>query len=236
MTTHDTPIDLDELAVHLRRTQGLARRLIAIAGAPGAGKSTVADRLCADLNRHDAAIARVLAMDGFHFDDRVLEPRGQRTRKGAPHTFDVDGLAVMLDRLRADDDRDIAAPVFDRSIEIARAGAAIIPAATRIVIVEGNYLLLDDPAHPAWAALALRFDITVMLDVPHAQLVERLTARWHGYGLTPAEVAAKLQGNDLVNADLVMTRSRPADFRLRNAAAATGQGNPDRPSGDAAKL
>jgi pantothenate kinase len=73
-----------------------------------------------------------------------------------------------------------------------------------------------------------------MLDVPHAQLVERLTARWHGYGLTPAEVAAKLQGNDLVNADLVMTRSRPADFRLRNAAA--GLRNPDRPSGDAAKL
>jgi pantothenate kinase len=105
-------------------------------------------------------------------------------------------------------------PVFDRTIEIARAGAAIIPAATRIVIVEGNYLLLDDPGFPAWAGLASRFELTVMLEVPRARLVERLAARWRGFGLEPAAVAAKLEGNDLVNADLVTARSRPADFRL----------------------
>ena len=213
--SNDTPIDLAALAEHLRRTQGAARRLIAIAGPPGSGKSTIAERLCRNLNQHAPSFACLLAMDGFHFDDRLLEARGMRARKGAPDTFDVGGLVAMLDRLRADDGSEIVVPVFDRSLEIARAGAEIIPAATRIVIVEGNYLLLDDPAYPAWACLASRFDVTVMLDVPRPRLVERLTARWRGFGLDPAAVIAKVEGNDLVNADLVATRSRAADFRLQ---------------------
>lgn len=211
---NESLIDLAGLSEHLRRTQGPARRLVAIAGAPGSGKSTIADRLRGKLNQQMPALAGILAMDGFHFDDRLLEARGQRARKGAPDTFDVGGLIAMLDRLRADDGSDIAVPVFDRTIEIARAGAAIIPAATRIVIVEGNYLLLDDPGFPDWAGLASRFELTVMLEVPRARLVERLAARWRGFGLEPAVVTAKLEGNDLVNADLVTARSRPADFRL----------------------
>jgi pantothenate kinase len=206
-------IDLAGLVAHLRGTQGPARRLVAMAGPPGAGKSTVAETLCAQLNQHGSVLARILAMDGFHFDDRVLEARGLRARKGAPETFDVDGVAAMLDRLRADDGRDIAVPVFDRALEIARAGAEIIPAATRIVIVEGNYLLLDDPG---WASLAPRFDVTVMLEVSRGRLAERLAARWRGFGLDDAMVRTKVEGNDLVNADLVIARSRAADVRLRN--------------------
>lgn len=213
-----TLIDLAGLSEHLRRTQGAARRLIALAGAPGAGKSTIAERLCASLNQHAASFARILAMDGFHLDDRVLEARGLRARKGAPDTFDVDGLNAMLDRLRADDGREIAVPVFDRSLEIARAGADIIPAATRAVIVEGNYLLLDHPDHLAWAGLIPRFDVTVMLEVPRDCLAERLAARWRGFGLDAATVKAKVEANDLLNADLVMTHSRQADFQVRGDA------------------
>jgi pantothenate kinase len=222
MTTtpqHDRLIDLAGLAEHLRRSQGAGRRLVALAGPPGAGKSTVAEALCAEINQQTPSLARILAMDGFHFDDRVLEARGQRARKGAPDTFDTGGLVAMLDRLRADDGREIAVPVFDRALEIARAAAAIIPAATRIVIVEGNYLLLDDSRYPDWAHLSSRFDVTVMLEVPRARLAERLAARWRGFGLEAAAVTAKLEGNDLVNADLVTAGSRPADFRLRNDAA-----------------
>ena len=208
-------IYLTGLAEHLTRTQGAARRLVAVAGPPGSGKSTLAGQLCASLNRQAPAFARVLAMDGFHFDDRVLDMRGQRARKGAPDTFDTGGLVAMLDRLRADDGQDIAVPVFDRTLEIARAGAEIIPAATRIVIVEGNYLLLDDTLYPAWACLAQRFDVTIMLEVPRSRLAERLALRWQALGLNPTAVSTKVEGNDLVNVDLVTVRSRPADFRLR---------------------
>lgn len=209
------PIDLASLAEYLRRMPGDARRLIAIAGAPGSGKSTFVQSLCERLDRERSGFARILAMDGYHFDDRVLEARGQRARKGAPHTFDVDGLAVMLARLKADDGKDIAVPVFDRSLEIARAGAEIIPASARLILVEGNYLLLDDPA---WTPLRSLFDLTVMLDVPRDVLSDRLRARWSGYGMDEATVRAKLDGNDLVNADLVLNHSVAAQFLIANVA------------------
>ncbi|WDD91596.1 nucleoside/nucleotide kinase family protein [Burkholderia sp. FERM BP-3421] len=157
-------------------------------------------------------------MDGFHFDDRVLNARGQRARKGAPFTFDVDGLAALLARLRADDGKAIAVPVFDRTLEIARAGAEIVPASARLVFVEGNYLLLDDPD---WAVLRPLFDATVMLAVPRPVLVERLAARWRGYGMDDAAIRAKLDDNDLPNVDLVQAHSVAADFVVENGAAQT---------------
>lgn len=204
-------IDLAGLASALAGEQGSARRLVAVAGPPGSGKSTFAERLHAALA--DRIAAEVLPMDGYHYDDVVLNARGHRPRKGAPHTFDVDGLAAMLARLRADDGRDVAVPVFDRSIEIARAGARIIPAATRLIIVEGNYLLLDDPA---WARLRGSFDRTVFLRVPEEELTRRLEARWQGYGLDAAQIREKLEENDLPNGRLVNGKSVPADYEVAN--------------------
>lgn len=206
-------LDIAQLADHLRRSQHEARRLVAIAGAPGSGKSTFVESLRERLNDGRPGFACVLAMDGYHFDDRVLETRGHRPRKGAPFTFDVGGLAAMLERLRADDGSDIAVPIFDRSLEIARAGAAIIPASARLILVEGNYLLLDDPA---WTPLRRYFDVTVKLDVPRDVLIERLIARWRGYGMNEAAIREKLDGNDLVNADLVLSRSAAAQFVVAN--------------------
>lgn len=197
-------VDCAELAAHLLRTQRAARRVVAIAGAPGAGKSTFVERLCARIDDDAPGLASIVAMDGFHYDDRVL---------GAPHTFDVDGLATLLARLRADDGRDIAVPVFDRSLEIARAGADVVPASARLILVEGNYLLLGDAP---WDVLHASFDVTVMLDVPRATLVERLTARWRGYGMDDTALRAKLDGNDLVNIDTVLSRSVRADFSVDN--------------------
>lgn len=206
-------VDFAALVAALADADPAARRIVAVAGPPGAGKSTFAGRLREALDAPAPGRAALLAMDGFHYDDRVLEARGDRPRKGAPHTFDIDGLGAMLARLKADDGREIAVPVFDRSIEIARAGAAIIPAGARIVVVEGNYLLLDDPA---WAPLRAFFDLTVMLQVPRAVLVERLSARWQGYGMSEAAIVEKLDGNDLPNVDRVLTGCVAADFRVEN--------------------
>lgn len=204
-------LDLAGLADRLVASQGPKRRIVAVAGAPGSGKSTFAERLRDRIA--ERLPVEVVPMDGFHYDDAVLEARGWRPRKGAPHTFDVDGFGATLDRLRVDDGRDVAIPVFDRSIEIARAGARIITPEARLLIAEGNYLLLDDPD---WAPLRDRFDATVFLDVPEDEIEARLLDRWQGYGLDEAAIAAKLQENDLPNALLVMLRSVPADFVVKN--------------------
>ena len=210
----NSPTDLVTLTEHLLRTQGTRRRLVAIAGAPGSGKSTFAQALARTLNAASPGMAAVLGMDGFHLDDGVLIARGHHARKGAPHTFDVAGLDALLGRLCADDGSDVAIPVFDRELEIARAGAAILESSVRLVVVEGNYLLLDAPD---WRALQRHFDLTIRLDVPHDVLVDRLTRRWQGYGLDPDEVRTKLEGNDLPNARLVGEHSVDCDVTVLNS-------------------
>ena len=207
-------IDIAGLAELLVRKAEAGGRVIAgIAGAPGSGKSTVADRLCDALNRQAAGMAAVLPMDGYHYDDLHLVPAGLRPRKGAPDTFDVGGLYHTLKRLRARDEDFVAVPVFDRDIEIARAGARMIAADVPVIIAEGNYLLLGQEP---WSRLRPLFDVAVLVDVPEPVLRERLTARWQHYNLTPDEIAWKLDGNDLPNGRVVMSASRDADFRFPN--------------------
>lgn len=194
-----------------------ARRIVAIAGAPGSGKSTITEDVKARIDAVRPGFADILMMDGYHFDDLVLDARGHRARKGAPHTFDIDGFRATVERLRLDDGRDVAVPVFDRSIEIARAGARILAGQTRVILAEGNYLLLDEPG---WRDLGPLFDLTVMIEASEQALVDRLRARWQGFGYDPAAIQAKLEDNDLPNVRLVLTNSRPADVIVRTDAAA----------------
>ena len=188
-----------------------ARRILAIAGAPGSGKSTLAEELIALLNGRAPMTAAILPMDGYHYDDEVLVPKGWRPRKGAPHTFDIGGFAAMLARLRTNAEPEIAVPRFDRDLEIARAGAVLVPHEVRLIVAEGNYLLLDEDP---WRGVAAQFDRTAFLDVPMPELERRLRARWDGYRLEGAELSEKLDGNDLPNVRLVVDSSQSADFTL----------------------
>ncbi len=201
---------IDALADILLARKGDARLIVALAGPPGAGKTTTAAALEERINALAPGMAAVLPMDGYHYDDRVLVPRGLRPRKGAPETFDVAGFAQMLRRIRADEEAEIAVPVFDRDLEIARAGARIIPQTARIILVEGNYLLLD---RAPWRSLP--FDVTVMISVDRSILRQRLCERWTHYGLTGEAFLAKVDGNDMPNVDLVLSQSRSPDYVLR---------------------
>lgn len=194
-------------AAIFRKAAKSKRIVVAIAGPPGAGKSTAAEQLCA-LFPQDSAI--VVPMDGFHYDDRVLAARGLAKRKGAPETFDVDGFEVLLRRIRAAE-ADIAIPIFDRSIELSRAAAAIVPADMRYVIVEGNYLLLDEAP---WTRLTPLFDFTVFLDVPRDELERRLLARWREHGRADDAARDWVASNDMPNVDRVLARRLKADLTL----------------------
>ncbi|AOG09453.1 nucleoside triphosphate hydrolase [Agrobacterium sp. RAC06] len=201
-----TPV-LDDLITEIeRRAQDGVRLLVGVAGPPGAGKSTLADRLHQTLTERGHRSA-VLPMDGFHLDNAILEERGDIARKGAPHTFDIRGLGDILRAVKAGGE--VFTPVFDRDRELAIAAARCIVAEDRIVIAEGNYLLLQQGR---WASLADLFDLTVMVAPPISELERRLVARWTHYGLTPAQIEAKVEGNDLPNGRLVIERSAAADF------------------------
>ncbi len=191
-----------------KRKQPHQRIIVAIAGAPGAGKSTLAEGLCRALNQNAVGAAEVLPMDGYHLDNDVLTARGLRTQKGAPETFDADGFASIVARM-AQADKEVLVPVFDRKTDVARAGGRAIQVATETIIVEGNYLLLD---RPEWAQSREYYDLTVFLDVPVPVLERRLIDRWIKHGLTADAAVARARGNDLVNADVVIRQSVPADI------------------------
>ncbi|SMO81443.1 nucleoside triphosphate hydrolase [Paracoccus laeviglucosivorans] len=200
-----------DLLPRLMTLAAKGRQLVALAGPPGSGKSTIAEALHRAINAHTPATSAILPMDGFHYDDAVLRERGALSRKGAPHTFDVGGFRALLARLRANAEAEIAVPVFDRRLEISRAGARIIPQTTPLIIVEGNYLLLDSPP---WTELAGQFDLTIALDVPMPVLRQRLIGRWLDHGMTLTEAEAKALGNDLPNAETVQAHGRAADITL----------------------
>jgi pantothenate kinase len=196
-----TPKALAEL-IRARAGSRPGRFLTALAGPPGAGKST----LSAALVRALGSGARVVPMDGFHYDDAVLEARGLRSRKGAPETFDVAGFVHLIGRLRQEDE--VAIPVFDRRMELSRAAADVVGPEDRFLIVEGNYLLLDDGP---WRALDGAFDLTVWIDVPLPELDRRLMDRWAHYGKSPEAARAWIEGNDMPNIRRAIEGSRQAD-------------------------
>lgn len=190
---------------------GTERVLVAVAGPPGAGKSTLAADLVLALRAQTGENnAALVPMDGFHLDNEELRLRGLLARKGAPETFDTSAFFALVAAVR-EDKGDLTYPLFDRALDKTLSDAATLPAAARIVVFEGNYLLLQQGR---WAALSGMFDVTVLLSVPLPVLRARLVARWLEHGLTKRDAEARAMSNDMVNARTVRDHSAPADLTL----------------------
>lgn len=186
------------------------RIFVAIAGPPASGKTTLGEALAKSLEQHTSVA--IVAMDGFHYDNQILKDNNLLKRKGAPNTFDVAGLQLLLNGLK-NQTLPIAAPVFDRTLDLARNSARLINPEDKIILVEGNYLLCQ---HTPWNNLEQCFDYTVSLNVAEDELERRLIQRWIDHDHSPEQAKQRAHSNDLPNAKYVLENSRTANYELHN--------------------
>ena len=199
--------DLLDLSNHiLKLSEANERLIVAIAGSPGSGKSTLVSNLQKLLDG-----SFVVPMDGFHLDNQVLSVHSMLDRKGSAASFDSVGYYELLKRIRHSGEV-VYAPVFDRDADLSKAGAIEIPKDAKIILTEGNYLLLDQTP---WNQLAPLFDLTVFLDIDESILRERLVKRWLEQGLSNNDAVKRAESNDLINAKQVSQYSRTADIVLQ---------------------
>jgi pantothenate kinase len=207
MTDHD--VGFGNMSVLVNRARLLAvpgrRALLGITGAPGAGKSTIAERLVAELGES----ARLVAMDGFHLAQAELNRLGRAERKGAPDTFDALGYVALLARLRRADERVVYAPLFDRSLEEPIACAVPVPREIPLVVTEGNYLLVTDGD---WAGVRPQLDECWFVDPGESRRVDWLVARHERYGRSRDEAHGRALGSDQRNAEIIAATRDRADL------------------------
>jgi pantothenate kinase len=198
------------LAARLReRLAGSPERVIVgICGAPGAGKSTLADQLAAELGP-DTAV--VVPFDGFHLASAILAGTPLLERRGAIDTFDLGSYRALIHRLRTRDEDVVYAPSYRRGLEEPIASSIAVPRALPVVITEGNYLLSDEP--DLRAALA-DLDEVWYLDTPDRVRLEQLVARHVAFGKEESAAAAWATGTDQRNAEQVEATRHLADLIL----------------------
>jgi pantothenate kinase/quinol monooxygenase YgiN len=209
--TATVAVDLTVLLDRLRNLQSPGGRvLVGITGAPGAGKSTIANDLAAALGKD---VAVVVPMDGF-LPSAVLSNPGQLQRRGAIDTFDVDGYLNILRRLRDRRDAVTYAPGFERELEEPIAGLIAVPREIPIIITEGNYLLSSDPG---WRNIRTLLDETWFLEADDAQRRQRLVARHIRFGKPAGEAQTMAEGSDEHNARQIAGSRPAADLVIRLA-------------------
>lgn len=187
------------------------RIAVGLAGGPGAGKSTLAAQLVTTLDATHPAIAALVPMDGFHIKHAQLEAMGETDRKGAPHTFEGAAFVSFLHHLKHATEA-VSGPGYSREIEDTVEGAFTVQPDARILLVEGNYLLLTEGP---WAGVKPLLDYAVFLDVPRDVVEARLLRRHAEHGLfTEERNRAHIARNDLPNFDLVARSQDRADVVL----------------------
>jgi pantothenate kinase len=193
-----------ELSARARHLAAQGRRILGITGAPGAGKSTLAAAIIADLDGQAVDVP----MDGFHLANSELDRLGRRGRKGAPDTFDAAAYVSLVQRVRADDDEIVYAPAFRRELDEPIAGAIAIPRRVPLVVTEGNYLLLD---YLPWAALRSLLDEVWYLELSDRTRNQRLVERHVRYGKSAQAAREWVEVSDESNASLVAKTRNRAD-------------------------
>lgn len=192
-----------------RAASGSSRFLLGIAGSPGSGKTTLAAALVAELNTRRPGEAVALPMDGFHLANRTLDQLGRRDRKGAIDTFDGWGFLALLQRVHAETDHTVFAPSFRREVDEGVAGEIAIDPEARVVVVEGNYLLVDDDA---WGRVRDALDEAWFCETPDATREARLVNRHTHHGRTVEAATAWAREVDGANAALIQTTRVRADL------------------------
>ncbi|WP_157970011.1 nucleoside/nucleotide kinase family protein [Pelagibacterium sediminicola] len=194
---------ISQRVANIAATSPPRRFLIGIIGGPGSGKSTLAARLAETL------AAAVIPMDGFHMRQEKLKSLGFAAQKGAPHTFEAEAFAGFLAHLKSATGP-VSGPIYTRDIEEVTENGYTVPPQTPILIVEGNYLLLDTPP---WNRIRPLLDLAVHLELPRDTVRARLLRRHAEHGLfSPEHVATHVEQVDLPNYDLVSATARHADL------------------------
>jgi pantothenate kinase len=184
------------------------RRILGITGAPGAGKSTLAEHLVDAL----APGAVLVPMDGFHLAEAELKRLGRHDRKGAIDTFDAGGFVGLLQRLRRCDEEVVYAPIFRRDLEEPIAGAIPVPHGTPLVVTEGNYLLV--PESP-WGEIRDLVDEVWYVEPDEPIRLDRLLRRHMEFGRDELAAHERTHGSDQRNAELIAATKSRADVVVR---------------------
>jgi len=197
-------------AIVVERAAESQRTIIGIIGKPGGGKSTLSKYL---LKGIDPTLVSVVPMDGFHLSNKVLKELGRSDRKGAQDTFDVKGFTTLIERIKLDSADPIYYPIFDRSIEESIASQGVVYPSTRVVIVEGNYLMHD---RDGWQEISPLLDQSWYAFLDEDLRISRLISRHIAFGKDPESAKAWAKGSDQVNAELIELGVGRCDFLIRS--------------------
>ncbi len=198
-----------ELLETLSKSPDNERYFLGITGCPAAGKSEFANTLSDEINlRTGSDLTVVVPMDGFHFPNNILEERGLMQIKGAPETFDVNCFVELINRLYEFPDQIIMCPAYDRKLHNPVKDSITIKPSNRLIIVEGNYLLLN---RSPWNLIRAKLDEVWYLDIPLEIIKERLIDRHVSGGTTRKEAEKKIMSVDVPNAELIKKTCSLAD-------------------------